>query len=191
MTEQEKTLLAGCMKGDKAAWDALVQQYSNLVYHTIRKTLTLHHTQCGHETVEDLYQEVFLSLLKDDCRKLGQFRGDKGCSLASWLRVLTSRLTIDFLRKQRTQEVEITETIASDQPGASDVMLDREQSESLLRAIESLSARDRMLIQLSYHQSLPPEEIAAVLHISVGAVYTQKSRVIGKLRESLSESESQ
>jgi hypothetical protein len=35
MTEQEKTLLAGCVKGEKAAWDAFVKQYSNLVYHAI------------------------------------------------------------------------------------------------------------------------------------------------------------
>lgn len=45
MTEKEKTLLAGCVKGEQAAWDAFVQQYSNLVYHVIRKTLTIRHTE--------------------------------------------------------------------------------------------------------------------------------------------------
>jgi CHAT domain-containing protein len=39
MTDEEKTLIAGCVKADKPAWDEFVQQYSKLVYHTIRKTL--------------------------------------------------------------------------------------------------------------------------------------------------------
>src|SRR5262245_45936068 len=38
MTKEEKTLIAACVNGDKAAWDAFVQQYGGLVYHTIYKT---------------------------------------------------------------------------------------------------------------------------------------------------------
>jgi hypothetical protein len=45
MTEKEKSLLAGCLKGEKAAWDALVMQYSKLAYSTIRSTLALHHAE--------------------------------------------------------------------------------------------------------------------------------------------------
>ena len=73
MTERKKTLIAGCLKGEKAAWDAFVQQYSDLVYHTIRKTLTLQHTDTRDEVVEDLYQEFFVSILRDECKKLRQF----------------------------------------------------------------------------------------------------------------------
>jgi hypothetical protein len=68
MTEQEKTLIAGCLRMDKAAWDQFVQQYSNFVYHTIRKTLTLHHTESRDEAVEELYQEFFISILQNNCR---------------------------------------------------------------------------------------------------------------------------
>ncbi|MGH7835932.1 MAG: hypothetical protein ACREQK_19970 [Candidatus Binatia bacterium] len=32
MIDKERTLLAGCMQGDKAVWDAFVLQYSALVY---------------------------------------------------------------------------------------------------------------------------------------------------------------
>lgn len=45
MTDKEKGLLAGCQNGEKAAWDALVLQYSSLVYHTLRKTLALYHAE--------------------------------------------------------------------------------------------------------------------------------------------------
>jgi hypothetical protein len=67
VTEQEKTLISGCARGEKAAWDEFVKQYSNLVYHTIRKTLTLHHTESRDEVIEDLYQEFFISILQNNC----------------------------------------------------------------------------------------------------------------------------
>jgi len=57
MTDQERSLLAACLKGEKAAWDSFVLQYSGLIYHTINRTLALHHTEPKSELVEDLYQE--------------------------------------------------------------------------------------------------------------------------------------
>jgi len=185
MTEQEKNIIAGCLKGEKSAWDDLVRQYANLVYHTIRKTFTLHHVDSREEAVEDLYQEFFVALLKDDCKKLGQFRGDHGCTLASWLRVVASRLTIDFLRKTPAQTVEVDEMLASDQAGSADAMIDQEEEKSLASAIDELSARKKLIIELSFHKDLPPDEIAAILKISVGTFYTQKSRVLAKLRQTL------
>jgi RNA polymerase sigma factor (sigma-70 family) len=183
VTEQEKTLISGCVKGDKTAWDEFVQQYSNLVYHTIRKTLTLHHTESRDETVEDLYQEFFISILQNNCRKLTQFRGDGSCTLASWLRVVASRLTIDFLRKQPTSTVEVTDASSSDQP---DTLVARtEQEQSLTQVLETLLPRESLIIDLSFRRCLPAEEAAAILKISVGAFYTQKSRVLDKLRELL------
>jgi RNA polymerase sigma factor (sigma-70 family) len=61
-----------------------------------------------------------------------------------------------------------------------------EQQERLLnQAIQSLSPRDRILLDLCYRQGLSTEEIAAILKASVATVYTQKSRVLDKIREIL------
>lgn len=61
-------------------------------------------------------------------------------------------------------------------------MAEFEQDAMLARAIESLPARDRMIIELTYHQALSPQEIASILKVSVGALYTQKSRILERLR---------
>ncbi|MGE5302342.1 MAG: RNA polymerase sigma factor, partial [Alphaproteobacteria bacterium] len=116
MTEKEKSLLAGCIRGDKASWDAFVLQYSALVYHTIRKTFGLHHAKLNDDVIEDLYQEFFVSILRDDLKKLRQFKGDRGCTLASWLRLVAARLTIDFLRKQESPAVTVSDDVSTSEP---------------------------------------------------------------------------
>ena len=185
MTEKEKTLLAGCIAGEKAGWDQFVRQYSNLVYHTIRKTLTLHHSESHAETVEDLYQGFFVSILQNDCRKLTQFRGDGSCTLASWLRVVASRQTIDFLRMQPASTVELTDASSSDQSDTLIARNEQEREQSLTQVMKTLVPRESLIIDLTFRRRLPPEEIASILHISVGAFYTQKSRLLDKLREML------
>jgi DNA-directed RNA polymerase specialized sigma24 family protein len=77
MKDKERSLLAGCLSGDKAAWDAFVLEYSPLVYHTIKKTLTSYHVEPRSHLVDDLFQDVFVALLRDDFRKLRQFRGER------------------------------------------------------------------------------------------------------------------
>jgi RNA polymerase sigma factor (sigma-70 family) len=185
MTEKEQTLIAGCLRSERAAWDSFVVQYSNLVYHTIKKTLSLHHAEPHADLVEDLYQEFFASLLGNECKKLRQFRGDRGCSLASWLRILTARLTIDFLRKQAPTLGEVASAMSRHGPDSTELFVNEEQERLLNQAIQSLSPRDRILLDLCYRQALASDQIAALLKTSVNAVYAQKSRVLEKIREVL------
>jgi len=188
MIEKEKTLIAGCLRSEKDAWDSFVRQYSNLVYHTIKKTLSLHHVEPNADLVEDLYQEFFVSLLRNDYKKLRQFSGVHGCSLASWLRVITTRLTIDFVRKQALPSGEVASMLSQYSPKPAEPLLNEQQERLLKQAIQTLSSRDRILLDLCYRQALATEEIAAFLKTSVNAVYAQKSRVLAKIRDELRKS---
>lgn len=68
MTEKEKSLLAGCISGDKASWNAFVLQYSALVYHTVRKTFATYHAEFNSDLIDDLFQEFFLAIVRDISR---------------------------------------------------------------------------------------------------------------------------
>jgi RNA polymerase sigma factor (sigma-70 family) len=185
MTEKEKTLIGGCLRTEKVAWDSFVRQYSNLVYHTIKKTLIRHHAEPRADLVEDLYQEFFVSLLRDECKKLRQFRGAHGCSLASWLRLLTARLTIDFLRKPSSNSDEVAGAMSRYGPDPTEPLLNEQHERLLNQAIQTLSPRDRILLDLCYRQTLASDQVATLLKTSVSAVYAQKSRVLEKIREVL------
>jgi len=188
MTEKEKALTAGCLRSEKAAWDSFVLQYSNLVYHTIKKTLSLHHVEPDTYLVEDLYQEFFVSLLRNDYKKLRQFSGAHGCSLASWLRILAARSTIDFLRKPVPSQCDLASAMTRHRADPAEPLVNEQQERLLKQAIQTLSSRDRILLDLCYRQALATEEIAAFLKTSVNAVYAQKSRVLAKIRETLKKS---
>ena len=179
----EGELLQRCIEGDRLTWNIFVERYSKLIYHTIYKTLRVNDKPTTPDDVNDLFQDVFASFCAHNCKKLRMFDPHKGASLASWLRIITLRMTIDHLRKSKEfTSLEDMPTEPS-QEGAQEVIMDRESHEQLRDLLEELPAKDKLLIELSYIRELPPEEVAQLLHISVGAFYTRKNRVIGKLKK--------
>lgn len=189
MIDYEKKILRACLNGEKPAWDALIRRYSKLVYHTIKNTLRRYGKLAHPDVVEDLHQEFFLCLLRDDFKKLRQFRGNKDCTLASWLRVIASRLTIDYLRRLPRSAPDTLHAFPINQPNYSETSIEQEEQRLLSRAIETLSANDQTFIELHVQQALPPQEIASILRTSLGSIYVRKSRVLEKLRRSLRKSE--
>lgn len=185
MIDKEKTLLTGCLNGEKAAWDAFVLQYSKLVYNSIRKTLSLYHAEFDEAVIDDLHQDFFVAMMRNDFHKLRQFRGDHGCTLASWVKVVATCLTVDLLRKRKSAAIELTDNIPAEQTAFADDLMDQEQERFLQQAFDDLSDRDKLLIDLHFRKGLDPNEIAAIMHVSASVVYTQKSRLIARLRETL------
>lgn len=184
MNNAERELLARCTRGEKQAWNDLVGQYAALVYKTIRRTLGAYNSGIEPEIVDDLFQDFFLALYDKEFRKLRQFRGDRGCSLASWLRLLATRLTIDYVRRRgiqtTTHNVDSAGTLSTD---PSSILAGQEVRARLVSLIGELSPQERLLLKLYYSDSLNARQISEFLEISVEAVYTQKSRVLDKLRK--------
>ena len=75
----EKDLLNACIQGDKRAWDAFVERYTNLIYHTIHKTRKTYHSDFLYQDLEDIHNSVFLSLMENDYKKLNRYKGGNGC----------------------------------------------------------------------------------------------------------------
>jgi RNA polymerase sigma factor for flagellar operon FliA len=53
-------------------------------------------------------------------------------------------------------------------------------------AMEKLPSRDRLVLKLHYYHELSLPEVASLIHTSVGATYTIKSRAIERLRAQIS-----
>ena len=99
--------------------------------------------------------------------------------------LLTARLTIDFLRKQASTSGGVAGAMSRHGPDPAELLINEQQERLVNQAIQTLSPRDRILLDLCYRQALASEEVAALLKTSVSAVYAQKSRVLEKIREVL------
>ncbi len=192
-------LLAECINSNSEAWDTFVNQYSKLVYHSINNTLKLHNSFLEQEDVEDIFNGIFLSFLEDDYKKLRQFEARHGCTLSSWIRLISIRSTIDFLRGQKhhvsidedhdDRSFSLIETLPDHQATAEKQMELSETDRLIREAIDELPASDKLFIELHYEKELPAEEIAKIMNISVNTLYSRKNRIHEKIKKIIKEKE--
>jgi RNA polymerase sigma factor (sigma-70 family) len=102
--------------------------------------------------------------------------------------MIATRRTIDYLRKSKLSAEPSEELLENYTTETPDRWLEHEQSRLLARAIEDLAPRERILIDLFLQKGLAIKDVATILRTSVGAVYTQRSRIFAKLREALGKS---
>ena len=141
------------------------------------------------QDVGDIYGEVFLELFSDDFRKLRQFKGKNGCTLATWIRIIASRATIDWIKNKAKREgiVEIRGLIPDyyqdPSPSPEQELVGQEEETIAESALNKLSAEDRLFFTLYYVRKMDVEAIAKALDVSVSTVYSKKNRLAGKLKK--------
>jgi len=181
-----------CLKGDKQSWSEFISRYSRLIYNYIYSVLSIKGLHFAAEQVDDIFQEIFHTLIKDNYRKLATYKGKNGCSLASWLRQVTINFTIDYLRKIRLNisldqpdddGFTLGDSIKDFSPDAVDFLNDRERRKTLEDCISILEQADQYFLELYLNQGLSLEEIKEHLKIKRGAVDMRKSRIFQRLED--------
>ena len=190
---EDRHLLSRCLDGDREASELFVRRFSGLIYHSVRHTLATKGMPFSSEDLEDLHNTIFLHLFENRCRKLSQYQGKNGASLASWLKVVSVRTVLNHIRgsahRALWQDRQISFENLSDQDrealGPLASMEKAEQRRLLQSAIQLLSPRDRLFMRLFFEEGLSIEEVAEFLGISLENVYTVKHRTVQRLRSHL------
>ena len=182
-----------CVKGEKAAWDEFLKNYSRLIYSYIKNILDAKGHALAENQAQDVFQEIIYSLIKDNFRKLGSFKAKNGCSLASWLRQVTVNFAIDYLRRAKPDAVSLDEekddavslkdTLADKSMPVSEIVNQHELLDSLKECIKKLDTDDKYFLRLYINKKLELEELRAILHISRPAVDMRKARILARLKE--------
>ncbi len=190
--DQEKILLNQCLQGSSEAWRAFVRKYSPLVYYSIRKVLYSKRPEMSREAISDLHNEVFVALMDKNGHKLRQYKGTNGCSVSTWIRLIATRATIDYLRKQRDilsfsdeaskKEAE-KKSIASKTPLQH--MEEEEQKKILRELMDQLSAKEQLFLRLFYYDEVSPQQIAKIFNTTPNAVYSRGNYLREKLKQFL------
>ena len=179
-------LVQKCVSGDKAASRQLVEQLTPLVRATVKHVLNVYSSSITHD-VEDLQNGLFLHLMEDRWRRLGQFKGNS--KLSTYIRVITVRYVISYLRKQKQPYLSIEDDeIAKklEDPGLSQNEQNEWPEEALhiLRVcIEELKTKEQLLLKLAIYKELPTPTVCRMIKITASAFYNRKSRIIKKIQD--------
>jgi RNA polymerase sigma-70 factor, ECF subfamily len=181
-------LIRGAQLGDTAAFEELVRQYDRAVLR-----LAVHLTG-SQEDGQDIYQEAFLRAYVN----IGSFRFE--CSFYTWIYRIVTNLCLDHLRKRSSRYRDLTTTISSDgeeeqildripdqRAGASPErnMASRELRSCIIRAMQRLSPRERVVFELKHYHGLRLRTVAGILNTSEGTIKNTLFRATHKLRTQL------
>jgi RNA polymerase sigma factor (sigma-70 family) len=162
--------LAALLAGDKRAWAAFVRRYAALVVAAVRGVAP------SPSDIEDLTQEVFVRLCKDQFRLLCSYDAARA-SLSTWITIVARSTARDALRRRRPSLVPI-DTV----PEAL-LKVDAVEPSSKLKLPEALlSPRQREILGMLYDGEMAVAEVASALGIDPQTVRSAHHKAMLKLR---------
>jgi RNA polymerase sigma factor (sigma-70 family) len=171
-------LVGRARDGDVSAYGELVERYREVAFRTAWLI-----TRSSAEA-EDAAQEAFVKAFY----ALGRFR--VGEAFRPWiLRIVSNEAKNRRRSKGRRERLAVR--LARDRgsgdaaPSPETAALGREQREALLRAIDGLPERERLVVTYRYLLELSEAETAGALGIRPGTVKSRLSRGLGRLRQEL------
>lgn len=177
----ETALIEQIRNGEEAGFEMLVKQHTGKVVGLAWRLVG------NRDDAEDLAQEAFLRLH----RSLPEFRGDS--SIKTWLFRTTTRLAIDYLRRERIkrklfffrQDNEAADPVeqASDPRRDPARELQTHQAmQAMRKSLLKLSARQQVIFTLRHYEGLALKEIAEHLGLQTGTVKAHLHRAVTQLR---------
>ena len=164
------------VNGDQAAWNGFVERYSRVIYGAIYKVLGARGRPSDDDAV-DVAQDVFVRICKDDFRLLKRYDPERA-AITTWLTVVSTSVTKDFLRKKRAINVPL------DDLPAEVVSVAPVLPEEKLQFPEGLlSPRQTLVLQMLFEQDLDVSEVAEILEIDPQTVRSTQHKALVKLRK--------
>lgn len=180
---------AQAVRGDRAAFAALVKRHQGTVYRIALRILR------DEGDANDAAQEAFLKAF----RNLASF--DTGRPFAPWLYRIARNHTLDVARHKGRSPEDLERADRDDEdagvgaagrdvadPEAQDALSMLEGADLKRRiggALEKLDPKYREVVELYHFEGLTYDEIAATLGVPIGTVMTRLFRARGRLAEAL------
>jgi RNA polymerase sigma-70 factor, ECF subfamily len=185
----DEELLTHLLSSEPSAWHEFRRRFDRLILSCIERITRRFSSSLSNADVEDIYGQLMCGLSSRDMQKLRSFQVQRGVRFGTWLGVLARNATWDYLRAlscrpQTTHDPALVDAMVTEDTPYERVLV-HERRALALSTMEKLSRRDRTLLQLLYVEDRTPEEVAAVLRISVKTVYSKHHKVRCRLLELL------
>jgi len=183
LTDIDRTLIDGALRGDQGAYKGLMERHRQAIFHIILKIVR------DNEAAADLVQETFMKAFSSLATYRSEFK------FSTWLYRIGANTAIDHLRKQRMKTLSLDSPQTLDGSGEIEVpdnsynpekdLINREQRFSINEAIDSLPEKYRVVIIYRHKDDKSYEEIADALSLPVGTVKARIFRARELLKKKL------
>ena len=185
-------LIERCISKDACAWDEFIRQYQGLV----RKAVYYRLNKGLRNDVDDIVQEVFLGIWKDD--KLSKIRDTS--RLKGWLFIVTINLTASYGRLpckkwKMTRSIHeklsydksatLEDTIASSLPDPARSAEIKETISCVEEGIGTLRMKERRALKLNIYDGQTQEEISEIMNIPANTAASLIRRAKIKVQEGM------
>jgi RNA polymerase sigma-70 factor (ECF subfamily) len=160
------TDLSSLIAGNKAAWDGFVRRYAGLILSAVRSLV-----REGTEA-EDVLQEVFVRLCKDDFRLLRTYDSARA-GLSTWLTIVARSTARDVHRLPQSALDDVPERLLA----VVDV-----HSEPLKLPKDLLSPRQQLVLTMLYERDMDVADVAKTLGVDPQTVRSTHHKAMLKLR---------
>ncbi len=166
-------LLAAAAAGDQAAWDALVQRHTSLLWSIARSY------RLGNADAADVVQTTWLRLVEHMDKIEDPER------VPGWLATTARRECIHLMRRtdRRAESSAELPDLQDDGPAPDETLLRDERDTELWRALARLDELCQRLLRVLMADPPPAyADVAAALSMKVGSIGPTRGRCLDKLR---------
>ena len=169
-------MLTLAVDGERAAWDALVDRFGQMVWSTARGF------RLDDATAKDVSQTVWLKLIENIDRIEDPER------LPGWLATTCRREALRVLKtRERDVPTDFEYDVEDPAPSLEEVLIDDEESRSLVQAFQTLDETCRQLLRLlTIEPGLSYEEISDATGRPIGSLGPTRARCLEKLKTAIS-----
>lgn len=167
-------LVRAAKNGNAQAFGELYDRYARRIFLFISAKIQ------NRPQAEDILQEVFLKAWRGlDGLKMEQL------NFSAWLYRIASNTINDHFRRHYRQPPTMELLDNMEIPAAEDKPSNEEDLEAVKRAVSTLPAQYRQVLELRFFEDFSPEETAKILKRSNLAVRLLQHRALSKLRRQL------
>lgn len=178
-----EALIRRCQRGDALAIEVLIRRYQHYVYRLCYLVMR------NEQDAEDMTQETFIRAF----RALPRFEIRQGTSFEAWLYRIAVNACRSRMRRKWYQVLPWPEPapqmVAEPAEQPERQMIQGEQRDRILEAIDCLGEKHRLVVILRYYAGLTNEEIARALDIPSGTVRSRLHIARQRLRDLLAKQE--
>jgi len=181
-----ENIIEQCINKNPLAWAEFYTRFNKLVRFVIRKNFRKFDANLDSSHIEDILQDIFLTLWHKD--KLSQIRNRNRINY--WLIAVTTNTTIEYITRhgRHTAKIEaiddsILDAFSDSKQNPSDDFIENEKSDLLQKFVNTLNNNEQLIAKMKFMFLKPNKEISEILNLPIGTISGTITRIKPKFKK--------